>query len=294
MELTIQQQQARAINYTLLPVELIDDNPEFNCRGRITSLDVQFLAEDIAKNGLMQPIVVRPMVNGTFQYRVVAGFSRKKALQVLRWKEIPCVIRECTDEVASFLNLSENLVRKDLNFMQEARAIQKIVCKYPQLNDQQVGVRLGQNRRWVQIRLYALQLPDEVQDVIARGYVTYDQIQALHDMKTPAEQMTAIRKIKEARERGFKVKIMEPKPREPNVKEPRKRHEIFAMIEHIKQGLGTFNFGTRCLAWAAGEITDYELFGDIANIAEHEEIEYVKPHRLDLRSDLEKIRGEGT
>jgi len=292
MEPTVQEQQARQIGYKLIPVELIDDNPDFNCRGRITSLDVEFLAKDIAANGLMQPIVVRPLVNGKFQFRVVAGFSRKKALQVLRWKEIPCVVRECNDEVASFLNLSENLIRKDLNFMQEANAIQKIVCKYPSLNNEQIGFKLGQNRSWVDVRLYALQLPDEVQDVIARGYVTYDQIKAIHKMKTPQEQMVAIRKIKEARERGFKVKIIETKSREPLGKESRKRHEIFAMIDHIKGGLGTFNFGTRCLAWAAGEIDDYELFGDIKNIADAEEIPYEKPTRLDLRSDLQKIRGE--
>ncbi len=118
IEMTKQQKQARMITPQLIDVKLIDDNPKHNCRGRITSQDVDFLARDISINGLLQPIVIRPIVEGNFKYRVVAGFSRFMALRVLRWKEIPAVIRECTDEEAAFINLSENLIRKDLNFMQ--------------------------------------------------------------------------------------------------------------------------------------------------------------------------------
>jgi ParB family transcriptional regulator, chromosome partitioning protein len=291
-ELTKQQQQARSVQYVLLPSSVIDDNPIHNCRGRITSLDVEFLAKDIAKNGLMQPVVVRPLIHGNFTHRVVAGFSRFMALRVLRWKEIPCVIRDCTDEEASFLNLSENLIRKDLNFMQEAEACRKIVLKFPHLNDEEVGNRLGQNRGWVQVRMYALQMPPEVQDVIGKGFVTYDQIKAIHKMDSVEAQLIAIRKIKEARERGLKVKIIHGKMRPANLKDARKRAEMFAMIEHIKESLGTYNFGTRCLAWAAGEISDFELFGDIENIAKHEDIPYVKPARLEMKSFIDEIRGE--
>lgn len=290
MEMTKQQTQARQVLSTLIPFEEIDDSYEHNCRGKISSLDVEFLAQDIAKNGLMQPIVIRPMVKDKFKYRVVAGFSRFMALRVLRWKEVPSVIRNCTDEEAAFMNLSENLVRKDLNFMQEAESVRKIILKFPHLNDQQVGERLGQNRGWVQVRLFALQLPEEVKEVIGRGFVTYDQIKAIHKMKTTEEQLVAIRKIKEARERGLKVKIIEGKKRPANLKEARTRSEMFAMIDHIKDSLRTYNFGTRCLAWAAGEIDDSELFGDIKNIADNEEIPYVKPAKLDMSTFEEKIR----
>lgn len=289
-ELTKQQTQARAINYVLLQASEIDDNPIYNCRGKITVLDVQFLAEDIAKAGLLQPIVVREIVKDNFKYRVVAGFSRFMALRTLRWKEIPCVIRNCTDEEAAFINLSENLIRKDLNFMQEAEAIRQITLKYPRFNDAQVAERLGQNRGWVQVRLFALQMPEEVKDVIARGYVTYDQIKTIYKMKTEKEQLVAIRKIKEARERGQKVKLIFGKPKEYIGKQPRTREEMFAMQDHIVKSLRTHSFGTRCLAWAASEIDDFELFGDIENIAQNEDIPYEKPKTLDTRGYVEKLR----
>ena len=284
-------EQPRCAEHRLIPMSELDDNHEFNCRGKITILDVEHLAKDISVNGLLQPIVVRPMINGNFKYRVVAGFSRTMAMKLLRWKEVPCVIRECDDEYAAFMNLSENLIRKDLNFMQEARAVQQIGCKFPRLNDEMIGQRLGQNRNWVQVRLFALNMPEEVQDVIAKGFVTYDQIKYIHKMRTKEDQLIAIRKIKEARERGLKVKISRTQPLKPLGQNSRSRGDIFLMQDHIVKSLKTNNFGTRCLAWAAGEITDFELFGDIANIADNEEIPYVRPKRL-YASTIEEIRGE--
>lgn len=281
-------------NSVSIPFHLIDDDPLYNCRGNINNAD--WLAKDIAEKGLMQPIMVRPIVKGEYQYRVVAGFTRFMALRLLRWKEVPAIIRECTDEEASFLNLTENLTRRDLHFMQEAEAVRKIIWTYPHLTDEKIADRVGQSSNWVKVRLYALQLPPEVQEVIAMGFVTQDQIITIFKMKTQDEKLRAIRKIKEARERGIKgIKLHEKKPPLAKTKEPRSRSSCFAMIDHIKASLGTYNFGTRCIAWAAGEISDFELSGDIANICKHEDKEYKKIYKLDLRSEMEKIRdGQST
>lgn len=276
-------------NSVSIPFHLIDDDPKYNCRGNINNAD--WLAKDIAEKGLMQPIMVRPIVNGQYQYRVVAGFTRFMALRLLRWKEVPAVVRDCTDEEASFLNLTENLTRRDLGFMQEAEAVRKIIYTFPHLTDEKIADRVGQSAGWVKVRLYALQLPPEVREVIDLGFLTQEHILTIFKMKTKDEQLRAIRKIKEARERGIKgVKLHEKKPKLAQAKEPRSRTACFAMIAHIKESLLTYNFGTRCLAWAAGEISDFELFGDIKNIADNEEIPYTKPIKLDMRSEMEKIR----
>jgi ParB family chromosome partitioning protein len=256
--------------------ELIDDNPAHNCRGKITPTDVQFLIDDIAKNGLLQPIIVRPFKFEAFEYRIVAGFSRFMALRVLKWAEIPCVIRNCDEEESMFLNLTENLVRKNLNWMQEASAIKRILDRYPMCTEASLADRLGQSRGWVQVRKYALALPPEVQEEIAKGNVNYEQIRQIWQMPLRENQLKAIRKIKEARERGIRVKLIDKPPRDPNVKEPRTRADIFSLMDHIQQNLGN-NFGTRCLSWAAGEISDLEIFHDMKNIADNEEKPYEIP-----------------
>ncbi len=279
--LTKQARQAIQQTAAVVPVHEIDDSYVWNCRGKINVIDVNHLVVDIAAKGLMQRVLVRPLINGNFKYRVIAGFSRMIALKVLRWKEIPIDIRECTDEEAAFLNLSENLVRTDLNFIQEANAVKNLGCKYPQLDDEEIGKRLGQNRGWVQVRLFALSFPDEIQDTISKGIMTYDQIRFCYKLKTREAQFDFVRKVKEAHERGLRVDVRKKKVDMTEIpSKVRDRTTIFAMQEHIVASLKTNNFGTRCLAWAAGEIPDVELFGDIANIADNEGIPYKIPHKL--------------
>lgn len=292
MEQTKQQFQARQNDYRLIPISEIDDNCEFNCRGKINPADVEYLAKDISVKGLMQPPMVRPMINGNFKYRVVAGFSRMMALRILRWKEIPVVIRECTDEEASFLNLTENLQRTDLNFIQEAEAVRTIGIRYPALDDEMIGQRLGQSRDWVKVRLFALSFPEDIKEVIAKGWMSQVQIKYCYSLRTKDEQYDFVRRIKEARERGLQVPIKAKKARISSIpKESRTRVDIFAMQNHIVSSLKTNNFGTRCLAWAAGEISDRELFGDIENIAEAEEIPYKMPSKLNPTPLEEAIFG---
>lgn len=280
IQLTKQQFQARQDTPMNVPMSEIDDDAKFNCRGAITAFDVEFLAKDIGEKGLIQRPLVRPFINGEKKYRVVCGFSRLKALRILRWREVPVMVRTCTDEEAAFLNLTENLVRKDLNFIQEAEAIRTMACAYPQLDYQLIAERLGQNRKWVEVRLFALNFPDDVKIVIEKGWMNYDQILYCHKIKSREDQLLFARKIKEARERGLKVEVRKPRPFKEIPLQTRSRADMFAMQEHIVTSLKTNNFGTRCLAWAAGEISDIELFGDIANIADNEEIPYKIPHTL--------------
>jgi ParB family chromosome partitioning protein len=273
---TIQQIQAKAVKVTQIPVQEIDDNHEFNCRGRIVPSDVEFLTKDISENGLLQPILVRPLIHKHFKYRIVAGFSRFLALRVLRWPMIPSVITDCSDEEAMFLNLSENIVRRNLNWLQEAYAVRMIQQRFPTRTAEFIAEKLGQSRGWVQLRTYVLDLPPECQEQIALGNVTQEQIRSIWQMKDRDKQLIAIRKIKEAKERGIKVKLVnKPKP-DPTLALIQKRTKIFAMQTHIRKILGN-NFATRCLGWAAGETSDFEIFGDIKVIADAEGKEYEIP-----------------
>lgn len=279
-----QEIQAASVVVQQIPVELIDDDWKWNCRGKVTSMDVQALAKDIGDNGLLQPINIRVIENGLFKYRVIAGFSRMRAMRLLRWPVIPCIVITCTDEEAAFKNLTENLIRKDLTFLQECEAVRQMGLKFPRLTDKELGERLGQSRRWVQIRLFTNNLPDEVKEAISMGIMTLDQIEHICKIQDYPKQLECLRKIKEARERN--IKHWDPdrvtKKKKPKLERmSRTKADIVRFKDHIYDSLNYHNFGSRCLVWAAGDITTRELFEDLKNIADNEGIPYEVPTRLE-------------
>ncbi len=246
----------------VLPVAEIGDDSEFNCRGRITPSDVEVLVVDIRTRGLINPILVRPaLINGK-KYQVIAGFSRFMAIRILRWKEIECKVVECDEGEAAFLNLSENVIRTNLNWLQEARAIQMIKRKYPDLNDEAIGLKLNKSRGWVQIRGYILQLPDKCQEAAAQGILSVENVRSIWQEPNEIEQLRMLKKCKEGFERKVKVDLTPKIEKSVFAKAQRTKGEIFSMMKHITDNLGP-SLTTRFGAWAAGEIDGYDFFCDI-------------------------------
>lgn len=240
----------------------IDDT--FNCRGMLTPIDVEELANDIKINGLHQPIVVakhdeQELAKTGKHYRLIAGFRRTYAHKILKREEIPAVIKEHMLELdARLLNLSENLKRRDLNMLQEALALKGLIdAGMPQ---EQIAAKVGMSRGWVQCRLYLLRLPDAIQRDAASGVLNQYQIQNLHRIKDTQKQYDAVKKIKDARMRGEKVdNIIDRRPPRPNEKKMRKKIEIESMINKILDTING-NIATVALAWCAGNISDLELY----------------------------------
>lgn len=261
-----------------IPMDEIFADTEFNCRGAISPIDVIDLSRDIQENGLQNPILVQPYSSPEHpgkKYRIVSGYRRHKAAIVMEWKTIPCNVREgLTDIQARVLNLSENVNRKDLNILEEAKAINNLIIAG--MTQEEIGKAVHQSRGWAQVRIYLLTLPTEIQAEAAAGLLTYNQIRELYTMSSNADRYEAVKKIKDAKERGEKT----PKLRKPNtntlVKKKRERAEIFAMMDHIQTYVGN-NFGTRCLAWAAGEISDNDVFRDVKELADEEGVNYEIP-----------------
>lgn len=244
---------------------------EFNCRRKITPIDVVDLAKNIKDNGLLQPVIVaiqsdeQKAANGK-DYRLIAGFRRYKAHMVNKSEKILASIHPggvLTEKEARYLNLSENLNREDLNILQEAWALKSLYDVGA--TEQEAMNRLGKSRGWIQIRFMLLDLPNDVQKEIAAGYVTQPQIRQLHKLNrrgAPGELHEAVKKLKEAKERGEKHNIQPPKAEKAVIKHHRSKSEIFEMQDHIRESIGN-NFGTRCLAWASGEISNAELIKDV-------------------------------
>jgi ParB/RepB/Spo0J family partition protein len=271
-------QDAHEITH-LLVAEIWADS-DFNCRGQIAHIDVVDLAKDIDKHGLQQPISVRPLESeedkSLHKWKVITGHRRHKAFEILGRDTIPCIINEkISDEEALILNLGENLHRRDLNIIQEANALMRL--KLTGFSVVEVARQLNKSTTWVNIRYMLLELPDVIKEAAAAGYINQTQIRELHALSDFKKQIEAARKIKAAKARGEKApKITKPK-RNMFKKKPRELEDVFFMQKHIREAIGN-NFGTRCLAWAAGEINDLELYRDIKDIAVKADLSYRIPY----------------
>lgn len=254
------------MNVVDLPVDQIFADDQFNCRGNIAPLDVVELMRSIEQNGLQQAIVVQPFTKGDFRYRIVMGHCRHRCFQLLKRTTIPCIIRtDLSDLQAMTLNLVENLHRTNLSIMQEARAINKYFVAGCTQDD--VARMINKSRGWVQIRYTALRLDPAIQVEIEAGFLSQEQIKQVYALPSKDLQFEAVRDIKDSKIRGDRKKIdLKPKKQyQPDVKRVMALNEIFDLQNEIYDKIGN-NFGTRCLACAAGEITRSELMKDVAAI----------------------------
>jgi len=262
-----------ADNIVNVPMEDIYADVEFNCRGVISPEDVIEMADSIDKQGLLQPVMVRPNANRDIdkKYSLVLGFRRYKAFLILERDTIPCVIKETmTEDAARTLNLTENIHRKNLNILQEAKGIQYYWLM--DLGRIQISKKIGMTQGWVQVRMSLLELPDDVHDLCVAGVISQPQIKVIARIWKSGDKekfYSTVKKIKMARIRGEADPLEEGRKRDikPNATTHRKRAEIFAMMDHVYSYMEP-SIVTRCMAWCAGEISDLDLWGDLREICE--------------------------
>ena len=178
-----------------IPVKEIYFDVDFNCRGSFTAQSVHELAQSIEQNGLQFPIVLQPYGENGFKYRLLAGHRRFRAVTVfLKWKTIPATVRSGLSEYESrILNLTENLERKDLNMLEEARAIEHL---YPDgASLRKISTELKRPTRWVHIRLRLLKLPKAVQKWAAAGLLSAINLEAILQIDTEESQIKAAKEI---------------------------------------------------------------------------------------------------
>lgn len=261
-------------------------DPEFNCRGAISPMDVVDLAKSIEKDGLQFPIAVQPAEDCDIdlppgkKYRILAGHRRFVAVnKINKSPKIKAMIKSGLDNVrARILNLSENLHRKSLNILQEAKAIQSL--KDAGCPREQVAKELGVSGGWVQVRFYLLDLPEDIQMEAAAGFLNQHQIKQLRSLDDEEQMYEAVRKIKTAKERGKAVPhVGKRKKVDPFLKKARKREEVFEMMEHIRGTIGNGLY-TRTMAWCAGEISTVDLISDLKKEADRKGVLYSVPENI--------------
>jgi ParB family chromosome partitioning protein len=145
-----------------LPVDLIQRG-RYQPRREFDADTLRELADSIAAQGVIQPVIVRPIENG--RYELIAGERRWRASQQAGLDEIPVVIKEVTEEAAMAMGLIENIQREDLNPLEEANALSRLLHEFG-LTHQEVAKAVGKSRTTVTNLLRLLELNEDVKTLV--------------------------------------------------------------------------------------------------------------------------------
>jgi ParB family transcriptional regulator, chromosome partitioning protein len=158
-----------------IPLDQIDPNP-YQTRSQIDDERLGELAASITANGVVQPVLVRPLANGRFQ--LIAGERRWRASQRAGKQTIPAILRQVSDEQAMEITIVENLQRADLNPMEQARAFERLSREF-HMTQEQMAQRTGKDRASVANFLRLLKLPSRVQARVEAGELSFGHARAI-------------------------------------------------------------------------------------------------------------------
>jgi ParB family chromosome partitioning protein len=157
------------------------------------------LAISIRNQGVIQPIVVRPIANaapGAPRYEIVAGERRWRAAQIAGLKSIPAMVRRVPDEAAIAMALIENIQREDLNPLEEARALERLIAEFG-VTHEQAAEAVGRSRAAVSNLLRLLELAPEVAELVEKRRLDMGHARALLGINNKRQQADAARKVVE-------------------------------------------------------------------------------------------------
>jgi ParB family chromosome partitioning protein len=174
-----------------LPVSEIDPNP-YQTRQQVDEQALNELADSIRANGVLQPIVVRP-VNG--RYQLVAGERRWLACRRANREFIPAVVRQLSNQQALELTIVENLQREDLNPMEQARAFDRLGREFG-LTQEQIAERTGKPRSAVANFTRLMKLPEPVQQMVEGNVLSFGHAKVLLVLETPESILQAAEKVR--------------------------------------------------------------------------------------------------
>ena len=175
---------------TELPVDLIQRG-KYQPRGDMDPDSLKELADSISAQGVMQPIIVRPISDK--RYEIVAGERRWRATQMAGLDVIPAVIRDVSDQAAIAMALIENIQREDLNPIEEAAALQRLQKEF-ELTQQEVATAVGKSRSTVANLLRLMTLSEDVRRLVEHGDLEMGHARALLGLEG-VEQSSAARTV---------------------------------------------------------------------------------------------------
>ncbi len=240
-----------------LPIHQIKSN-RHQPRTRFTNKAMEELEASIRIHGVVQPIVVRPMEEGT--YEIVAGERRLRAALQAGLSLIPAVVRDADDGEALEIALVENILREDLSPIEEARAFITLIENYG-LSQEEVGKRVGRDRSTVSNTLRLLTLPDELQEEIGIGGISAGHARAILMLERSDDQKALGRAIQRE---GLSVRATEVRARRMSgFKKGRQNRQHDVFIQSIAEEF-TRNLGTRVVIRPRrkGGVVEIHYFSD--------------------------------
>lgn len=172
----------------LIPQEQIVPNPN-QPRKRFDYDELEGLAQSIRQNGILQPITVRPTDENTFE--LITGERRLRAARLVGLTKIPAIVTEADDKNSAVYSLIENLQRQDLDFFEEAEAIERLIDNYG-LSRDELAKKLGRAQSTISNKLRLLQLSEEMRYRISRAGLTERHARALLLLEDDARRDRAL------------------------------------------------------------------------------------------------------
>lgn len=197
------------------------------------------LAASIIENGLIQPVILRKADKG---YEIVAGERRWRACRKAGLKEIPCIIREFTDEQNMLIAIIENMQREDLNPIEEAEGLNQMIVNFG-MTQEQVSKSVGKSRPYITNALRLLKLPSEIREMLLKNQLSAGHARAIAGIGDTEKQIQlaeyVIREELSVREIEKIIKEENAPKKKISRKKAEKSADVRKVEDDLKQIMGT-------------------------------------------------------
>lgn len=196
---------------------------------------LQQLADSIRSQGVMQPVLVRPIAEG--RYEIIAGERRWRASQLAGLSEIPALVREIPDEAALAMALIENIQRENLNPLEEAQGIQRLVNEF-NLTHQAAAEAVSRSRSAVTNLLRLLNLAPRVQEMLMQGQIDMGHARALLGLTQPKQIDAAHEIIKKGLSVREAERLAQRMLKPGGMQQPTPDRDVLRLQEDLAEKLG--------------------------------------------------------
>ncbi|MEH6596619.1 MAG: ParB/RepB/Spo0J family partition protein [Colwellia polaris] len=253
-----------------LPIEQLHPG-KYQPRKDMSAEALDDLANSIKSQGIIQPIVVRPV--SEHSYEIIAGERRWRAAQLAELDAVPCLIKHVPDEAAVAIALIENIQREDLNAMEEAIALERLLIEF-ELTHQEVAEAVGKSRTAVTNLLRLNNLNSEVKTLLEHGDIEMGHARALlaldNDIQTNTARIVVAKELNVRETEALIKKVQQPpkeiveKPEDPNTKalEQNLSEKLGSavVISHNKKGKGKLVISYSDLSELDGIVSRFNSF----------------------------------
>lgn len=184
--------RGQEVEYTFMDIQKIVPG-KYQPREGIDKEELEELKKSIEQKGVLQPIIVRP-IKGQSLFEIVAGNRRYEASKLLGKKEVPVIIKDLDDKETLLYAIVENLQRKDLNPIEEALSFKRLIDEF-NFSLEDIAVHIGKDKSFVANMLRLLKLPEEIQNYLKKGEITYTQARTILSIENEELQKKFLEEI---------------------------------------------------------------------------------------------------